>query len=91
MSRDIAPFGVRMPAELKEQLQAMAAENKRSINSEIVAAVEMAVGIHQLEKDIGAKHSLKPKPEAEKQYLVTEADLKSLIAEITTEVFKRLK
>ncbi|STY93394.1 Arc family DNA-binding protein [Moraxella bovis] len=41
MSRDIAPFGVRMPAELKEYLTQKAKENKRSLNAEIVERLEM--------------------------------------------------
>lgn len=36
MSRDIAPFGLRMPAELKQQLQEQAKQNGRSLNAEIV-------------------------------------------------------
>lgn len=38
--RDIAPYGVRMPAELKEELQALAKKNGRSLNSEIVKILE---------------------------------------------------
>lgn len=34
--RDIAPFGVRMPSELKELLEREAKINSRSLNSEIV-------------------------------------------------------
>ena len=34
--RDIAPYGVRLPAELKERLQESAKRNGRSLNSEIV-------------------------------------------------------
>lgn len=34
--RDIAPYGVRLPAELKERLQVSAKRNGRSLNSEIV-------------------------------------------------------
>lgn len=34
--RDIAPYGVRMPAELKERLQDLAKTNGRSLNTEIV-------------------------------------------------------
>lgn len=41
MSRDIAPFGVRMPSELKEYLTQKAKENKRSLNAEIVERLEM--------------------------------------------------
>lgn len=38
--RDIAPYGVRMPAELKEKLQELAKRNGRSLNSEIVMILE---------------------------------------------------
>lgn len=38
--RDIAPYGVRMPADLKEKLQALAKKNGRSLNSEIVRILE---------------------------------------------------
>lgn len=38
--RDIAPYGVRMPADLKEKLQALAKRNGRSLNSEIVRILE---------------------------------------------------
>lgn len=38
--RDIAPYGVRMPAELKEKLQEVAKKNGRSLNSEIVKILE---------------------------------------------------
>lgn len=38
--RDIAPYGVRMPAELKEKLQEIAKSNGRSLNSEIVMILE---------------------------------------------------
>ncbi|SEQ27623.1 Arc-like DNA binding domain-containing protein [Rosenbergiella nectarea] len=38
--RDIAPYGVRMPAELKDKLQEIAKRNGRSLNSEIVKILE---------------------------------------------------
>lgn len=38
--RDIAPYGVRMPTELKEKLQELAKKNGRSLNSEIVRILE---------------------------------------------------
>lgn len=34
--REIAPFGVRMPPELKTRLDAAAKRNKRSLNAELV-------------------------------------------------------
>lgn len=38
---------IRLPADLKEQLHALAAENKRSVNAEVVAAIEQAIELHQ--------------------------------------------
>ena len=40
MSRDIAPFGVRMPTELKALVEEAAASNGRSINAEVVARLQ---------------------------------------------------
>ena len=37
---NIAPFGLRMQPELKERVEAAARENNRSLNAEIVAALE---------------------------------------------------
>jgi ABC-type taurine transport system ATPase subunit len=34
--RDIAPFGVRMPSDLKEMLEREAKINNRSLNSEVI-------------------------------------------------------
>lgn len=34
--RDIAPFGVRMPSDLKETLEREAKINNRSLNSEVI-------------------------------------------------------
>ena len=38
----IAPYGLRMPDALKTRIQLAAEENKRSMNAEIVAALEDA-------------------------------------------------
>lgn len=40
MSRDITPFGLRMPADLKARVDAAAARNGRSINAECVARLQ---------------------------------------------------
>lgn len=40
MSRDISPFGVRMPPDLKQQIEYAAKENGRSMNAEIVHRLE---------------------------------------------------
>jgi hypothetical protein len=39
---EIAPFGVRMPPELKDWLKQRAERNRRSANSEILALMEQA-------------------------------------------------
>lgn len=41
--RDIAPFGVRLPAELKDKLQESAKKNSRSLNSEIVTRLNLTL------------------------------------------------
>lgn len=38
--RDIAPFGLRIPAELKIQIGKAAEENQRSLNGEMVVRLE---------------------------------------------------
>lgn len=40
MSRDIAPFGLRMPPELKASIEEAAVKNGRSINAEIIARLQ---------------------------------------------------
>ena len=40
MSRDITPFGLRMPSELKARVDAAAESNGRSINAECVARLQ---------------------------------------------------
>lgn len=47
MSREDPKVNIRLPADLKEQLHALAAENKRSVNAEVVAAIEQAIELHQ--------------------------------------------
>lgn len=40
MSRDITPFGIRMPSDLKAQVDAAALAGKRSINSEVIDRIQ---------------------------------------------------
>lgn len=40
MSRDINPFGLRMPPELKEKIADQAKESGRSMNAEIIHRLE---------------------------------------------------
>lgn len=43
MSRDLTPFGLRMPTELKSQIDAAAAANGRSINAEIIGRLRASL------------------------------------------------
>lgn len=43
MSRDISPFGVRMPSDLKSALEKESHAKKRSLNSEIVSRLEKSL------------------------------------------------
>lgn len=42
MTSAIPPLGVRLPAEIKEKIRAAALVNRRSMNAEIVIALERA-------------------------------------------------
>nr|WP_140414509.1 Arc family DNA-binding protein [Yersinia intermedia] len=43
MARDEPKVNIRLPQELKDQLHELAAKNKRSVNAEVVAAIESAI------------------------------------------------
>lgn len=43
MNRSIAPFGLRMPPKLKEEISSRAKRNNRSINAEIVTLLQEAI------------------------------------------------
>lgn len=45
MTRDIAPFGVRMPPDLKSRVEAAATNGGRSINAEIVTRLEQSFSL----------------------------------------------
>ena len=49
-ARKIAPLQVRCPPELREWLKAQAAENHRSLNSEIVARLETSRAATEAQK-----------------------------------------
>ncbi|HEQ2046419.1 TPA: Arc family DNA-binding protein [Raoultella ornithinolytica] len=50
MARTDPQFNVRMPAKIKQQLTELAAENHRSINAEIIAAIQRWLEIHNNNK-----------------------------------------
>ncbi len=47
MARNDPQFNVRMPDEIKQQLTHIAATNRRSINAEIISAIELWIKIHK--------------------------------------------
>ena len=90
MSRDIAPFGVRMPAELKEQLILMAAENKRSVNAEVVAAIEHAVHSHQIAKS--REEKLKQvDADGNRIYMTVDEAQQKLVKDVIQMIFEQTK
>lgn len=51
MARTDPQFNVRMPADIKQELTYIAATNRRSINAEIIAAIQLWIKVHK-EKQI---------------------------------------
>ncbi|EBO1772697.1 Arc family DNA-binding protein [Salmonella enterica subsp. enterica serovar Schwarzengrund] len=47
MARNDPQFNVRMPDEIKQQLTHIAATNRRSINAEIIAAIQSWIKMHK--------------------------------------------
>ncbi|EAA6224045.1 Arc family DNA-binding protein [Salmonella enterica] len=47
MARNDPQFNVRMPDEIKQQITHIAATNRRSINAEIIAAIQLWIKMHK--------------------------------------------
>ncbi|EAB5958556.1 Arc family DNA-binding protein [Salmonella enterica subsp. enterica serovar Manchester] len=58
MARDDPQFNVRMPAEIKQQLTNIAATNRRSINAEIIAAIQLWIKVHKEQVIPSTSHDL---------------------------------
>jgi len=54
MSRDITPFALRMPPEIRTKIDQAAKENRRSLNAEIISRIEATISIEQMLKHMGA-------------------------------------
>lgn len=52
MARTDPQFNVRMPAEIKQQLTELASANHRSINAEIIAAIQAWIELHGIKLPI---------------------------------------
>lgn len=50
MARTDPQFNVRMPIEVKQQLTNLAEMNHRSINAEIIAAIQLWIDVHKEQK-----------------------------------------
>ncbi|MDE7904204.1 Arc family DNA-binding protein [Enterobacter cloacae] len=68
--RDIAPYGVRMPAELKEKVAEIAKGNGRSMNAEIVMAIEAWVSHHERKEGVEVTSINMPMTKDEMRILV---------------------
>lgn len=90
MSREDPKVNIRLPIGLKNQLHELAAKNKRSVNSEVVASIELALGLSNLSNEItaGKTNEVKKKP---KIYTFTEQELQNLLAEITSLALKNIQ
>lgn len=58
MARNDPQFNVRMPDEIKQQLTHIAATNRRSINAEIIAAIQSWIKMHKEQVIPSSSHSL---------------------------------
>lgn len=43
MTKDINPFGLRMPPNVKAKIEKLAEQNRRSLNAEIVVRLEESI------------------------------------------------
>ncbi|EBG6782536.1 Arc family DNA-binding protein [Salmonella enterica] len=77
MARNDPQFNVRMPDEIKQQITHIAATNRRSINAEIIAAIQLWIKMHK-EQVISSSS----------QHL-TKSEQKAL--DVTIDVLKRLR
>ncbi len=50
VSGDVAPFGVRFPAEVKKRLQAEADRHGRSLNAEVIARLVRSLDLQDIAK-----------------------------------------
>lgn len=57
MNASIAPLGVRLPPEIKEIIKAAAVVNRRSMNAEIVVALERFYAVNNTNEKADATAS----------------------------------
>ncbi len=79
--RSIAPFGVRMPDDLKDNLTVRAAQNGRSLNSEIVMILQAAID----------SASATPKTNAEHQAAIQAEEFKKVVYDTLVKIYEDKK
>lgn len=84
--RDIAPYGVRMPAELKEKIGEIAKSNGRSMNAEIVMAIEAWVSHHERKDGVEVTNINMPMTKDEMRMLID-----SVKEAVVTQLVKKYK
>jgi hypothetical protein len=88
MSRDINPFGLRMPPALKEEIEAAARESGRSLNAEIVSRLEdsLRVDVPRLKEFLRAEDLLDKTGELTREIATMKRDHAAAIKALTEEM-----
>lgn len=92
LTRDIAPFGLRMPPAIKSKIKASADKNNRSMNAEIVSAIEFYLDFE--DRGDPFDHFLnqeEPPSDANPTVVSTRQDVETAVARLTDEYAKNLK
>lgn len=70
--REIAPFGLRMPPELRARIDAAAKSNGRSVNTEVIARLAASF------QEQTARYAMEPATPAYLEHSLTEPDKEML-------------
>jgi len=90
MSREDPKVNIRLPADLKEQLHTLAAENKRSVNAEVVAAIENAIRSNKLAKS--REEKLKQvDADGKRVYMTVDEAQEKLVKDVILMIFEQTK
>ncbi len=82
LTRDIAPFGLRMPPDMKAQIKQSAEANNRSLNAEIVSAIKFYLDFDSLNET--PRRSIVHTANLDEQLFVNSAkDVENVVARLT--------
>lgn len=95
---NIAPFGVRMPPDLKKRLEISAKKNSRSLNAEVVFWLQKAMDEHEEQSDTVKRLPIKmidgfggwyehQKPDESGAELIEK--MKAIIGELENKIIKK--